>query len=115
MEEWRRPAQWETPYEVALRKANEGSVYAMYNLAEQYWYGLDGVTHDAKEAFSWFLKSAELGFDWSYEMVAWCYQEGCGVAKDAVKAQKWYAKYDATLDDKSLLNSNRPCPCPLNK
>ena len=99
--------------ETALRKANEGNADAMYSVGECYWYGLD-VVPDEKEAFSWFLKSAELGFALSYEMVAWCYQEGCGVTKDAAKAKKWYAKYDATPDDKSLLNGKivayRPCP-----
>ena len=88
-----------TRFDEVLKKANEGFLFAMYSVGECYWYGLD-VDADKEKAFSWFLKSAQNGCALSYDVVAWCYQEGCGVVKNEAEAIKW----DPTIV------ANRPCP-----
>jgi TPR repeat protein len=66
--------------------------YAMQKLGVIYRNGY-GVTKDLKEAFKWFLKSAELGNSSSAMTdVGKCYRYGEGTPKDPQQAVMWFQK-----------------------
>lgn len=51
-----------------------------------------GVTRNEKEAFSWFMKSAENGYAHAQCMVGLCYAFGKGVNQDDKKALEYFMK-----------------------
>src|SRR5206468_13111163 len=60
------------------------------------------ISKDAREAFGWYRKAAELGHLPAVNQVGYCYQQGIGVAKDAKEAVRWFEraaaqKYPAAL------------------
>ena len=63
----------------------------------QYWLGNcfhlgRGVSINYDEAFKWYMKSAEQGFDSAQIKVAHCYSEAEGVEQDFTKALSWINK-----------------------
>lgn len=83
----RSPHTEGSPYWNWLTKAAElGHPTAQYNLGFIYFY----EKNNKKEAFEWFLKSAQGGEISGMEKVAECYLKGEGVTTNREKALEWY-------------------------
>lgn len=106
------------------RSAELGNPYAMYKLGRWYNRAQDAITRtndneassdwfidgrwdnngqgerdDARHAFEWFKRSADLGHVESMDCLARCYRFGTGVEKNAALAIRWYQKaIDSTSD-----------------
>ena len=82
-------------YATALREfrplAEQGNVYAQFNLGLMYNNGL-GVTQDYSEAVKWYRKAAEQGHADAQYNLGVMYAEGQGVTQDYSEAMKWYRK-----------------------
>jgi TPR repeat protein len=63
----------------------------MNNLGNFYSKGI-GTKKNDKEAFKWYLKSAEGEITNAYYTLAGCYEKGIGIKKDEKKAFKWYSR-----------------------
>ncbi len=71
--------------------ANNNDPKAQYTLGKEYFSGT--VIHeDKEEAFSWFKKSAEQGYDSAQFALGNLYYLGAGTKKDKQKALFWYTK-----------------------
>lgn len=68
--------------------ADVGLPKAQFNLGVLYGRG-QGVSHDPKAAFSWYLKAADAGFVPAQNSVGGMYALGEGVAADGDQALKW--------------------------
>lgn len=64
----------------------------LFNLGRMFEKGKSGVEMDMGKAFINFLRAAELGHPKSQLRVAYCYDVGQGIEKDAEKAVEWYTK-----------------------
>lgn len=51
-----------------------------------------GVEQDYKQAYSWFLKAAEQGFDKAQQNLGIMYKKGMGIEKNLEKATYWFSK-----------------------
>jgi TPR repeat protein len=74
-----------------LISALGGNSIAQNHLAYYYKNGM-GINKDEKEAFKWYLKSAERGNLNAQNNLGVCYRCGIGVNKDEKKAFEWYLK-----------------------
>lgn len=81
-----------TVIEDIMRKAENGSNDACFNLGERFYYGRGGVKQDYIKAVKWYTKSAEKGDCSSQKKLADCYRSGQGVKHDLLKAVYWYEK-----------------------
>ncbi|HEX3719727.1 MAG TPA: tetratricopeptide repeat-containing serine protease family protein [Verrucomicrobiae bacterium] len=73
------------------KAAEQGSVYAQYNLGRWYDKG-QGVSKDYVEAAKWYRKAAEQGDAIAQDFIGYYYCFGQGVTQDYVEAVKWYRK-----------------------
>lgn len=71
--------------------ADQGNMYAQYNLATMYRYGRH-VSKDIKQALKWLEMSADQGFSEAQFVLGSLYSEGDGVLKDEKRAAAWYLK-----------------------
>jgi TPR repeat protein len=60
-------------------------------LGEMYYFG-ECVQKDYKEAFKWYIKSAEQGNPLAQQKIGLIYSFGDGVQQDYKEASRWYAK-----------------------
>jgi len=88
------------------KAAEQGDAEAEFALGEQkyemgwdYEFGSASVAQEKlqaakcyREAFEWYLKSAQQGYANAQDAIAWDYEIGQGVAQDKAEAAKWYAK-----------------------
>ena len=51
-----------------------------------------GVAKDAKKAFDYFLRAAELDYGLAQYFVGVCYENGNGVNQNIFGAKRWYKK-----------------------
>ncbi|KAF9969023.1 hypothetical protein BGZ73_008818 [Actinomortierella ambigua] len=79
------------------RMANCNIVDAQVYLADMYVSGKNGIDKDEKEAFTWYLRAAELGHTGAMRRVGDMYSEGRGTTQNSNEAEKWYRK--AALQD----------------
>lgn len=88
-------------YESYKKLAEAGDIDAQLNLADIYFYGIEGFMQnfDRVKAFQWHLKAAEQGNIVAQIAVADAYRKGGierprgnGVEKDEAKAIEWYQK-----------------------
>lgn len=75
----------------AAQEAEQGSAEGQYQLGCLYNRG-DGLPHDDKKSFEWFLKAAELGHAKAQNEVGDAYWFGRGVKWNYAEAVKWYRK-----------------------
>jgi TPR repeat protein len=75
---------------VMTRLAEAGDPSAQAQLGATFLYGEAGVEKNPKNAFEWFLKSAEGGDELSQVMVGSLFASGIGTQKDEVEAVRWY-------------------------
>jgi len=75
--------------------AKRGDFTSQFRVATAYELGIDGVTKNLKESFSWYLKAAEQSHAPSQYKVGYFYENGFGVAKNVDTAILWYKKADA--------------------
>ena len=74
----------------ALRKAaKDGDVNAQFNLAENYFGGIN-VAQSHEKAVKWYRKAAEQGHLTARYCLANCYYYGTGVWEDLLRAKKYY-------------------------
>lgn len=70
--------------------ASQNHLGAQYYLGECYYAGLDGITIDHAEAFSWFSKAAMHGAPDAQYRLGDCFLYGIGAEKNKNKAIIWY-------------------------
>ena len=70
--------------------ASQNHLGAQYYLGECYYAGLDGITIDHAEAFSWFSKAAMHGAPDAQCRLGDCFLYGIGTEKNKNKAIIWY-------------------------
>ncbi len=73
------------------KAAEQGDVYAQYNLGQMYAKG-KGVPQDYTEALKWFHKAAEQGLHGARYRLGQMYAKGKGVPQDYTEAAKWFHK-----------------------
>lgn len=78
---------------------NDG--YAESALGEAYAYGW-GVKRDFKQAFAWFIKSAEMGYPEGQYFAGEYYRQGKGVKRDFFQAAQWLERSAAQNDSRGL-------------
>ncbi|KAG0269047.1 hypothetical protein DFQ27_004979 [Actinomortierella ambigua] len=83
------------------RMAQCNVVGAQVYLAEMYASGKDGIEKDEQEAFTWYLRAAELGHLEAMRCVGNMYSVGQGTVKNTLEANKWHRK--ATLQEQAEL------------
>jgi TPR repeat protein len=71
--------------------AQRGNATAASVLGDLYLKGL-GVGANPREAFRWFVASAEAGHPCGQFSLGWMYEKGLAVARDDSEAVKWYRK-----------------------
>ena len=73
-----------------LKSANNGLMYALYEVSEIYYEKRATDTTVLKVRFNTLLRCADAGCDDCFSWLALAYQEGQGVKVDYSKAVKWY-------------------------
>lgn len=81
-----------TVIEDLMRKAENGSDDACFNIGESFFYGRGGVKQDYVKAVEWYTKSAERGDCSSQKKLADCFRSGQGTKRSFAKAVFWYEK-----------------------
>ena len=81
----------EVPFEILLKRAEEGDAEAQNELGDCYYYGKK-VEEDEEQAFIWYKKAAEQGHADAEYSLGWCYEYGEGVEKDEKKAFDCYVR-----------------------
>jgi len=81
----------EVPFEMLLKRAEEGDAEAQNELGDCYYYG-EKVEENKDQAFIWYKKAAEQGDADAQYSLGWCYENGEGVVRDAQQALMWYKK-----------------------
>ena len=71
--------------------AINGDPIAQYNLGMLYARG-EGVIGDMRQAWYWFIKSADQGYSESQSVLATMYRFGDGVERHIPSAIRWYTK-----------------------
>lgn len=72
--------------------AKKNSIYALYWLGENYYYGEYGVEEDEKKAFKMIKESARKGYAVAQYFLGEHYEKGEGLRQSNRKAIKWYKK-----------------------
>lgn len=76
-----------------LRKsAEDGDIGGRIQLGRLYLNGLAGVERDPAKAFGWFLKAAYQNDPDAEFIVGFMYENGAGVSKNMLEAERWYRK-----------------------
>lgn len=70
--------------------AEQGDVFAQYNLGVIYYTGGSGMPHNYREALKWFGRAAEQGYAEAQYNLGAMYNRGKGVKKDFARAYEWY-------------------------
>lgn len=81
----------DVPFEILLKRAEDGDAEAQNELGERYYYGKK-VEMNRELAFKWYMKAAEQGNPEAQFNVGWCYSKGKGTDVDNDKAYEWYKK-----------------------
>ena len=81
----------EEPFEILLKRAENGDADAQYNLGRCYDDG-KGVEEDKGKAFQLYKKAAEHGNIDAQFCLGYCYDKGEGIEEDKQEAYKWYKK-----------------------
>lgn len=79
-----------TVIEDLMRRAENGSDDACFNIGENFYYGRGGVKQDYAKAVEWYTKSAQRGDCSSQKKLADCYRSGQGTKRSFAKAVYWY-------------------------
>ena len=82
---------WNQTFEKKFAMAQKGDMKAQYDVGNMCLKG-QGTARNAKEAFSWFSKSAKQGYSRAEYKLGYLYQRGTGVGKDQNQAYKWLKK-----------------------
>ena len=85
-------------------EAENGNAFWQCVLAEDYDFGLLGVSTNIVEAVKWYRKTAEQGIAEAQFNLGVCYAKGKGVDKDGVEAVKWYRLAAEQGDERAQLN-----------
>ncbi|MBQ3450201.1 MAG: sel1 repeat family protein [Synergistaceae bacterium] len=70
-------------------RSENGDGRADFELGQKYHHG-DGVKQDYKEAFKYYMRSAEQGYDGAMCNIGLMYSRGYGVPQSYKEAAKWY-------------------------
>jgi len=86
-----RSGDYDTALNLNEALAEQGNVYAQYNLGFMYRHGKSAV-RDYKKAMKWFRKAADQGYAHAQSNLGDMYRLGNGVKRDDTEAAKWYRK-----------------------
>lgn len=90
--------------EEAITEANNGDMYAMYELGESYEYGWRDTQKDLSNALIWYVKSAEKVYQKAMWKLADSYLLGLDLTgEDMSKAAYWYEKLADSGDVDAML------------
>ncbi len=91
-------AKWNTKLsEVRVMEAKKGDTQAMFDIAEKYMSGDDGLPRNRFKAIYWYKKAAELGNKDAMDKVAKMYARGKFLPKNHEKALEYFEKL-ASID-----------------
>ena len=96
------PPNQDTPFQTALKAAEQGDATAQYVLGVMYYDG-EGVAQNYKKAIEWFTKGAEQDYASAQTRLAMMYEQGEGVPQDYKKAAHWFTKAAEQDDDVAQL------------
>lgn len=85
-----RRGNHETAHLEFLRAAEQGNVYAQFNLGVLYANG-EGVQKNNAKSVYWFFESAKQGYMYAQSNLGTMYANGEGVSRDYIKAYKWFS------------------------
>ena len=86
---------------ISTQSNDQKSTQSLYEQAENYYCGQNGVKEDRARAFELYQKAAAQGHAESQYSLGYMYANGDGVAKDAEKAFFWYCKAAAQGHEKA--------------
>ena len=75
-----------------LKAANAGDAKAQVEIANRYFYALNGVGKDYSQAVAWFRKAADQGSAVGQNNLGILYLSGHGVPRDYAQALFWFRK-----------------------
>ena len=75
-----------------LKAANAGDAKAQVEIANRYFYALNGVGKDYSQAVAWYRKAADQGSAVGQSGFGFLYETGHGVPRDYAQALFWYRK-----------------------
>mmetsp|Transcript_4399 Transcript_4399/g.9925 ORF Transcript_4399/g.9925 Transcript_4399/m.9925 type:complete len:290 (-) Transcript_4399:370-1239(-) len=81
-EHWKEAMDAKEKVEKTKKKAEDGDVDAICNLALWYWDGSFGLVKNIKEAYKWYKQAADLKDTGAMAMAAWYFVNGVGVEKN---------------------------------
>lgn len=86
------PAE-ETPLQALERRAAANDTEALYQLAQQYFKGSQGVEKNPEKAVTYLRRAAELGYAKAQNNLAWRHCKNYrGVSRNPDEAVKWFTK-----------------------
>ena len=93
--EWYRKAANMDNFWASMKLAELGVADQMNHVGDCYYHGTaerQGEEDFRAEAYRWYMKAAEQGYEWGYFNVGKCYREGVGVEQNIEAAKEWYRK-----------------------
>ncbi len=79
-------------FETKKKLAEDGNMFAQYDVAYLYYSGTNGVGQDYQQAFYWCEKAAKQGVLRAYNLLGLMYAHGQGTDKDVSQAEYWFKK-----------------------
>lgn len=92
-------------YSAILKLAEQGNIFAQYDMAFKYYDG-EGVPQDYKEAAKWYTKAAEQGNDAAQFNLGVMYYLGRGMPQDYIQAHKLWNLAAANGNEGAIKNRN---------
>ena len=86
------------------KQAQKKTPQQLYNEANNYFYGENGVNQDLSKAFLTYLEAATQGHAGAQTQVGYMYSNGKGIKEDKAKAIDWYLKAAEQGNATSMLN-----------
>ena len=94
---------YKTAHRLWLPLADQGNVFAQYNLGMMYAKGL-GTPKDYKEAVKWYRIAAEQGYVEAQYNLGLMYVSGLGALQDYISAHMWWNIAGSKGDKSSIKN-----------
>ena len=86
-------------------EAEKGGAHSQFQMGLAFYLGQFGLATNYMEAVNWIRKAAEQHYARALVNLGRCYENGQGVAKDAVEAYKWDLLAAAQGDTKAKRNA----------
>lgn len=84
-----------------VKEADAGDQVAQWQVGQCYYWG-EGVQKNHAEAVRWTQRAAELDLAVAASFLGYCYQAGCGLARDGAASFKMFKRAAAGMDKHAL-------------